>query len=731
MKYKRKLFSLIITSLLGTALADNSPHTLNDAITYTLKTNPDVLISIRQRQQSDAQMRQDEAGYLPSIDISGQDGSDTERNQNTANTFDGTDQFLTLNSSTTTAAITENVFNGFRTYFNVRADLANIASKRYSVSSTAQNTALAVGEVYLNVLRAQQLVTIAQQNVNANLYTNDIISKRVQKGLSSESELQQSNGRLALARSDLLQELKAQQDAQAQFIQVVGVDPQNLLMPADSGLNTTSRSQNFAIKKAIDNNPALQASRYDLNSAIEAHKSTMSPYYPTVDVVASSTRGENIGGTIGPNDSDTVYVQANMNLFRGGADYQRYKETAYKVQEAFNTVQKTQREVVSNTALAWNAWQTSINDLTQLKIHKDESAKVVAAFRKQYVVGKRTLVDLLNAENESFRAQSAYVDGKFNILLNEYRLLNSEGLILNYFHTPLPSAATVIEDDYKSRNYHQVRDNTLYITAQPPINNSSGPGPNANNKFNAHGSSNVTNSDKPRTQIAALKPNYTVSLVPVIHPSNKMTAQLKPTSSTPKQQTLVSAEIKPNYSIVPVPAAKPAIKPAAKTLASLKPTYTITAVTVKSSPAPVAKAVANLKPNYTVSLVPPEKTATKMLSQLKPNYTVSPVPIEKHLEKTIAALKPSVIQAKLPLPQSTKEASLKPNYTVAAVTAQKSANPSIQLPHPNVIAQLPAPQAESKPKITTTYTVSKVAVIAPKHHSYPTTYTVTKVPKYS
>ena len=151
---------------------------LPSVVEYTLHTNPDVLISINQRYQSNTVFRQDIAGYMPSFDLTGETGRERTRNQNTGRVFEK------LERSAYTLSLTENVFNGFQTYFNVRSDLANIASQANVVKNTSENTALAVAEVYLDVLRAKQLVAVARKNVATHLKTYRVIQKRVKKGLS-------------------------------------------------------------------------------------------------------------------------------------------------------------------------------------------------------------------------------------------------------------------------------------------------------------------------------------------------------------------------------------------------------------------------------------------------------------------------------------------------------------------------------------------------------------------
>lgn len=73
-----------------------------------------------------------------------------------------------------------------------------------------------------------------------------------------------------------------------------------------------------------------------------------------------------------------------------------------------------------------------------LEQHVDASAKTIIAYEKQYKIGKRTLLDLLNTENELFESRKAYLAAHYSGLIAEYRLLNSTGLLLNELRVAIP-----------------------------------------------------------------------------------------------------------------------------------------------------------------------------------------------------------------------------------------------------------------------------------------------------
>ena len=454
MDFKLRTGIVIAAGIIAGALLSvstiSSAASLHEEVQYTLKTNPDVLIEIKRRHEAVQVAHQSAAGYFPVLDAVAESGGDRTKNFSTGQAW------ADLYSSEAGATLSENIFNGFQTYFNLKADLRRIASASYAVANQSQNTALAVAEAYLNVLREKELVRIVRNNVRTHAKTTSMIKKRVDKGISRLSELRQSRGRLALARSNLLAEQNTYRDAIDTYIEVVGKKPGRLITPRiRSALLKLSKNQ--AVALGIKNNPSVHGADYNLYAAMADHKAAYGPGFPKVDLLLTSVRARNLNGIAGDNYQDQIELQVNYNIFRGGADWAREQETAYRKQESFEEIRKTERTVIEGVSNAWNAMIITQRQLKQLYIHKVDSKAIIGAYRKQYTLGKRTLVDLLNAENEYLSASRAYTNGKTNLLLAKFRLLNGMGELTQALHVTQPKEANLnysaYEESLKMKNW--------------------------------------------------------------------------------------------------------------------------------------------------------------------------------------------------------------------------------------------------------------------------------------
>jgi adhesin transport system outer membrane protein len=132
------------------------------------------------------------------------------------------------------------------------------------------------------------------------------------------------------------------------------------------------------------------------------------------------------------------------NAFRGGFDYYRSKETAAQINEASEIARNTNRQVEAAVRLAYNAFATARDRLPSLERYVKSSDTTRGAYASQFDIGQRTLLDLLDSENEYFTARSTYTNGKFIELGARYRILNAMGQLLTTLDVAPPEQAVVV-----------------------------------------------------------------------------------------------------------------------------------------------------------------------------------------------------------------------------------------------------------------------------------------------
>lgn len=428
----KKYFLAICFSLVGMLFWPliSCADTLQQAVVKTLQTNPEILAKIKSWLASQESVNKAKGGYYPSVDVNANVGEDRNKNNNTNFQYD------TLTTSGVGITLRQLVFDGFLTSSEVKRNQSHSEAEKYKVQATANDTALLASKAYLDVLTSKQIVGFAQENYQNHEHIFSMIQRRAESGISRKADMTQAAGRLALAKTNLLAAQNNYMDAQATYFKIVGVMPDNLTFPEDPSNKALPMNQQIAIKNATNNHPLLKSADADIAEAQAQHESAKAANYPRLDAVLHASTDENLAGVNGNYGNQSAILQLSYNIFNGGSDLAHQKETAYFTEQATQVRQNTYTQVVENMNLSWNALTTSESQLTYYKQHRDNSLATVDAYNQQFQLNKRTLLDLLNAEDEAFQAKVDYAKDNANIIFSKFRVLNGEGQLLSYLKIP-------------------------------------------------------------------------------------------------------------------------------------------------------------------------------------------------------------------------------------------------------------------------------------------------------
>lgn len=420
MRFRLRLLSVavcgVIVGIPGTAGA----VTLEEAIQQTLATNPQILTTTNERLSRDEEIKQARAGYFPKVDVSAGIGREWSDNANTA----PDDKWLTRKEAAIN--LRQMVFDGFATRSEVQRQEARVNSAAYTVAGTAQNTGLRTTEAYLELLRQQDLLKLAEDNLAAHQRIHDQIRLRSESGVGRTADLDQVEGRLARADANVVAARNNVKEAEAAYIRVVGAPPEALERPvgAEAVLPSTVEQ---AISSGLNNHPTLKSSLADVDAALAQHEASKHAFYPRFDIEVGRTWNEDWDGREGEDEDFTAMLRMRWNLFNGGADTARKQQTAHLINEAKEISNNTQRQVEESLRLSWTAYQSTKEQRDYLQKHVDATKRTREAYTKQFNIGQRTLLDVLDTENEVFEASRAFVTADYTNLFAQYRMLVGMG----------------------------------------------------------------------------------------------------------------------------------------------------------------------------------------------------------------------------------------------------------------------------------------------------------------
>ena len=411
-------------------------QSLQDSVSMAIKTNPDVLVETNQRLANDEAVKGARGGFFPKVDLLA--GTGNEWSDNTTTRIAGYNDWRKLNRQEAQITLTQMLFDGFAVSSEVGRNKARVESAAWKVLGTSEAVGLRVVESYLNVLRNQEMVRLAKENLNAHTRTMDQIDIRSQGGIGRKSDQEQSAARLGLARANLVSAEANLRDAEINFQRVVGSKPLALTKPSAPDAGLIPRNADGAVDTAVANHPILKSAGADVKAAEYQREAAKSGYYPRFDLELGYGNNKNLDGVKGDNDEKYAMLRMRYNLFRGGSDMARVSETTHLTNEAREVQNRTQRQVEESTRLSWNAYTSASERLPGLKTHADMSIATSESYAKQFNLGQRTLLDLLDSVNESFTSQMNYTSAMYLEMFARYRVLADMGQLLSYLGVQAP-----------------------------------------------------------------------------------------------------------------------------------------------------------------------------------------------------------------------------------------------------------------------------------------------------
>ena len=428
---KHRLLVVAIAAAVGSMSSIAVAESLEQSVATTMLNHPQIKEAYDLYLARTHQIDQARAGYKPKVDLSAGVGPEWI---NAVGASDRTD--LTRKDAGIT--LRQMLFDGFDTSNNVDRTTSEAKAQRLTLFSTAEDVALRVTQVYLNVLKQQEIDDLSKENLATHEQILSDITKRTTSGVGSSADLTQIQGRVARAYSNMAAAQNNLDDAKAEYIRVVNSEPTDLVAPTAEGI-TLPATLDEALKKATTNNPVILSSNEDIEAAKYQHEGAKANNYPKVNVEAGQTWYDDADGVKGNKDEASVMLRVRYNLYNGGADDANIQATSALYSQAKDIHQNAYRQVEEGTRLAWQAMQTLRSQKEYQQQHVEYSYETVRAYRQQFTLGQRTLLDVLNTENELFEARSSLVTTQYDELYAQYRILNATGVLLDSMKVQKPA----------------------------------------------------------------------------------------------------------------------------------------------------------------------------------------------------------------------------------------------------------------------------------------------------
>lgn len=397
-------------------------ETLRGALAAAYKFNPDIEAERANLRATDEDVSQAHSGYRPNISGSADVGSVKSR----ATPSVGSSVTTARNPAGYQLDINQNLFDGFRTTNGVNAAEANVRAGRATLRTTEQTVLLDAVTAYMNVVRDQAIVRLRENNVVVLTTNLKATQDRFDAGEVTRTDVAQSRARRAgsvsaldLARANLKR-------SRANYERVIGNPPSNLrsaLVPE----RHLPKSVGEARSQATNDAPSVVAALYLEQAARYNVERIWGELLPSLSVNGNFRDRFNPSEGADRLQSSSVTGTLSVPIYSGGSVRARVRQAKHLHVRRIQLVAQARTLAREAAVSAWAVLSAARAQLRSDRAQVDANRIALTGVREEEKVGQRTLLDVLDAEQELLDSQVQLVTTQRDLIVSAYSLISSTG----------------------------------------------------------------------------------------------------------------------------------------------------------------------------------------------------------------------------------------------------------------------------------------------------------------
>ncbi|MCB1462761.1 MAG: TolC family outer membrane protein [Nitratireductor sp.] len=398
---------------------------LKEAVSQAVTSNPRVEAARASHRATEYVLDQAKGRFLPEIDLRAEYGKQKiDRPEGLGPDVNN----IWRNPRQVTVSFKQVLFDGFDRAYDLYRSQARVSSASYKILARSETIALNTVEAYIDVRRHHDLLALARENVKRHQRLYDIIKASFDGGKASIGDVHQTEERIEAANALVSQISIALESAKAKFRNAVGAEPAGLQRVAYASGLPYNRDEIFSL--AVSKNPRIRASLADIDVAGYDKDQFKSSLYPQLSVEGSATRGEDLQGTPKRSDDARAMLVLTWKLFDGGVRFNRTMELNERENEKYAEHDALLRDLKQEIEISWARYSIGSSQVASLRRQVDQNEKIITTYQDEYSAGRRSLLDVLDAENTSFSSKFELSNTYSLHLYSSYELLAQMGILL-------------------------------------------------------------------------------------------------------------------------------------------------------------------------------------------------------------------------------------------------------------------------------------------------------------
>ncbi len=431
----------------GVARAD----TLEEALAAAYNSNPQILAERANLRATDEGVPQALAGWRPTVQFTGSVGDEQQENTPfapvTAVSPSTVPAHIVFQPKVADVNVTQPIYQGGQTVARTAAAEQLVDAERARYAATESLIFFDVCQAYFDVLRDQAVVELNINNEQVLRRQLEATTDQFRVGSLTRTDVAQAEARLAAARSSRQQAEGNLAVSRSNYARFVGHQPVNLTTPELHPVIPATRESALAL--AATKNPNVAASLFTEDSARSTVVATRAQLLPSLNLVTDVNRSQETLTTGRETSSASVVFRVTMPLYEGGQIYSQTRQAQEKVAQSMGLTDDARRTAVQAATQAWETMQSARASSNSLQSTIRADGIALEGVRQEQQVGSRTILDVLNQQQELFTDQVTLVQAQHDLSVAEFNLAQQIG-ILSAANLGLPVKLYDVEQHYKS-----------------------------------------------------------------------------------------------------------------------------------------------------------------------------------------------------------------------------------------------------------------------------------------
>ena len=326
------------------------------------------------------------------------------------------------------------LFDGYYAESEIERHRASYKAKRFMLSSAKQNIALETIELFLEILKQDEIAALSNKAITDLLFNIELSSEKLESGVLNSTDHSLVLLAYEMANNNNINALNNLKDKISLYEETVGgFPPLSRMKYSDIEKDQMPQSREGALKLATQNHPVIFACKEHIKEAKAQYTGSFSKDYPEVEFELSADWQKNMKNTEKRERVLSAMVNVTYNLFGNNNNIHYNKKYKSQVSQAEALCDIKEREVKSSMKLSYAAYKALSQAQKYIEEAKKKTTSIANSYKERVEVETISFEKLIHRNNQKLDAEIKEIENRYDLILAKYRVLHGMGLLHQHF----------------------------------------------------------------------------------------------------------------------------------------------------------------------------------------------------------------------------------------------------------------------------------------------------------